>query len=246
MRPATRAAAALALATGCTIPGLPDDVAAPLPPPKPPVELQVVSAPGSLWRGDTSRRFLSFEARAKQVGDLVTVLIAETAAAENQSSTALDRKTSISARLLSDMPLRSLITRPVIGLLNLLGFSNNPIDRDSTEELNVIDASTTSSHDGEGTVKREATFKTTIACLVTGVTDSGLLRIEGERQIKLGHDTQVIRVAGWVRPEDVAIENTVPSSLIADARIEYVGAGAIHEAERLPWGTRLMHALLPF
>jgi flagellar L-ring protein precursor FlgH len=78
------------------------------------------------------------------------------------------------------------------------------------------------------------------------VSDSGLLRIEGERQIRLGHDTQVIRVAGWVRPEDVAIENTVSSSLIADARIEYVGAGAIHEAERVPWGMRVMNALLPW
>jgi flagellar L-ring protein precursor FlgH len=241
------ALAALALAAlGCAIPGLPDDAAAPPPPPKPPLELASAPAAGSLWRGESSRRFLSFEARAKQVGDLLTVLIAENAAAENQSSTEVDRTESISSFLASDLPLRSLITRPVIGLLNLLGFSNNPIDRDSTEDLNVIDATTTSSHEGEGTVTREATFTTTIACLVTGVSDSGLLRIEGERQIKLGHDTQVIRVAGWVRPEDVAIENTVSSSLIADARIEYVGAGAIHEAERMPWGMRVMNALLPF
>ncbi len=245
MRAAAQIALALA-ASGCAIPGLPDDVPPPLPPPKPPLELRADPAPGSLWRGDASRRFLAFEARAKQVGDLLTVLIAETAEAENQSSSELDRSSSISSTLSSDMPLRSLITRPLIGLLNLLGFSNNPIDRDSTEDLNVIGASTSSTHEGEGTVKREATFTTTIACLVTGVTESGLLRIEGERQIRLGHDTQVIRVAGWVRPEDVAIENTVPSSLIADARIEYVGAGAIHEAQRVPWGLRVMNALLPF
>ncbi len=245
MRAAALAAFAL-LAAGCAIPGLPDDVAPPPPPPQPPLEVSAAPAPGSLWRGDASRRFLSFEARAKQVGDLVTVLIAETAEAENQSSSEIDRSSSISSTLASDLPLRSLITRPVIGLLNLLGFANNSIDRDSTDELEVIDSTTSSSHEGEGTVKREATFTTTIACLVTGITESGLMRIEGERQIKLGHDTQVIRVSGWVRPEDVAIENTVSSSLIADARIEYVGAGAIHEAERAPWGLRVMNALLPF
>ncbi len=82
--------------------------------------------------------------------------------------------------------------------------------------------------------------------MVTEVTSSGLLRIEGERHLTINDETQIIRLSGYVRPEDVRIDNTVPSTLIASANIHYGGKGVIAEHQRVPWLMRVFQILLPF
>ena len=218
----------------------------PLPEPPAPVLIAYTPAEGSLWQGDTSRRFLAFENRAKAVGDLITVEIAEKAMAENEATTELDRKTSYEATLNSDVALQTLITRPIRNILGFLGFTDQQTDKDPTGELSIVEAETSSKFDGEGSMKREATFTTTVACLVTEVTASGLLRIEGERHLRINNETEIIKVSGFVRPEDIKIDNTVPSVLIASADIHYGGLGLNAEQQKPGWLARVFNALLPF
>ena len=218
----------------------------PLPEPPAPVPIAYTPAEGSLWQGETSRRFLAFENRAKAVGDLITVEIAEKAMAENEATTELDRKTSYEATLNSDVALQTLITRPIRNILGFLGFTDQQTDKDPTGELSIVEAETSSKFDGEGSMKREATFTTTVACLVTEVTASGLLRIEGERHLRINNETEIIQVSGFVRPEDVKIDNTVPSILIASADIHYGGLGLNAEQQKPGWLARVFNALLPF
>jgi flagellar L-ring protein FlgH len=201
---------------------------------------------GSLWRGDVSRRFLAFENRAKRTGDLITVQILEKAEANTEATTDLERKSSYSADLDSDIALQTLVTRPVRRLLGFLGFSSQKNDSDPQQSLAIVDASTNTKFEGDGSVERESNLKTTIACLVTGITPSGLLHIEGQRYITINHETQIIRLAGYVRPEDVQIDNTVSSALIANANIEYGGRGVVSDKQRVPWLTRVADRLLPF
>jgi flagellar L-ring protein FlgH len=201
---------------------------------------------GSLWSGDTSRRFLAFENRAKQVGDLVTVVIREKAEAENTATTDLERTTELEATLGSDIQLQTLVTRPVRNLLRFLGFTNDRADRDPSGELSIVDAETTSSVSGEGTVERGSEFTTTLACVVTEVSDSGLLRVEGQRLLTINYETQVIRLSGYVRPEDIQIDNSVSSTLVAQAVIEFGGQGVVSERQRAPWLGRLFDLILPF
>ncbi|MCP5071082.1 MAG: flagellar basal body L-ring protein FlgH, partial [bacterium] len=99
---------------------------------------------------------------------------------------------------------------------------------------------------GEGKLERSANFTTKIACVVTDVTPSGLLHIEGERHLTINGETQVIALSGFVRPEDVRIDNTLPSELVASADIRYGGVGVVSEEQRMPWLTRLMRLALPF
>ena len=70
--------------------------------------------------------------------------------------------------------------------------------------------------------------------------------MEGVRNLKINEETQVIRLSGYVRPEDVQIDNTIPSALIASADIEYTGVGVISEEQRPPWMLRVLQWILPF
>ena len=220
----------------------------PPPLPEPPALVPVTYTPaeGSLWQGDASRRFLAFENRAKAVGDLVTVKIEEKAMAENEATTELDRKTSYEATLNSEISLQTLVSRPILNILNFLGFTDQRSDKEPSDELSIVEAETNSKFDGEGSMKREATFTTTVACLITEVTASVLLRIEGERHLRINNETEIIKVSGFVRPEDVRIDNTVPSILIASADIHYGGLGLNAEQQKPGWMARVFNALLPF
>ncbi|MCH6560946.1 MAG: flagellar basal body L-ring protein FlgH [Myxococcales bacterium] len=217
-----------------------------LPQPPAPTADVYVPAEGSLWRGDASRRFLAFENRAKRVGDLITVEIQEQAMAENEATTELTRDSKYEATLNSDVALQTLVTRPIRNILGFLGFTDQKTDKDPTEELSIVEARTKSEFDGEGIMKREARFTTTVACLVTEITPSGLMRIEGERHLRINNETEVIRITGFIRPEDIAIDNTIASVLIASADIHYGGVGLNAEQQEAPWLARLFWKLLPF
>jgi flagellar L-ring protein precursor FlgH len=218
----------------------------PLVPPPAPEPEHYQSYEGSLWRGDSSQRLLAFENRARQVGDIVTVQIEERANATNEASTELERESTTDASLDSDIALQTLITRPVLNLLNFLGFTDQRSDESPSGPVDIVTASTSADYDGKGKLERKATFTTTVACMVTDVTSSGLLRVEGTRNMTINNETQVIRLAGYVRPEDVRIDNTVPSSLIASADIYYSGAGVLSEDQRVPWLQRVFKRVLPF
>lgn len=217
-----------------------------LPQPPAPTADVYVPAEGSLWRGDASRRFLAFENRAKRVGDLITVEIQEQAMAENEATTELTRDSKYEATLNSDVALQTLVTRPIRNILGFLGFTDQKTDKDPTEELSIVEARTKSEFDGEGIMKRKARFTTTVACLVTEITPSGLMRIEGERHLRINNETEVIRITGFIRPEDIAIDNTIASVLIASADIHYGGVGLNAEQQEAPWLARLFWKLLPF
>ncbi len=238
----------LLMLVGCAELQLPSIYGEPLLLPQPPAPTADVYVPaeGSLWRGDASRRFLAFENRAKRVGDLITVEIEERAIAENEATTELDRNSRYRATLDSDVSLQTLVSRPILNILGFLGFTDQRSDKDPTEALSIVEARTKSEFDGEGSMRREASFSTTVACLVTDITPSGLMRIEGERHLRINEETEVIRISGFVRPEDIEIDNTIASVLIASADIHYGGVGLNAEQQEAPWLARLFWKLLPF
>jgi flagellar L-ring protein precursor FlgH len=217
-----------------------------LPPTPEPEAEPYQTSDGSLWRGEQSRRFLAFENRATRTGDLVTVQIQEQAHALTQATTDVNRTGTFQANLNSAVALQTLVTRPILGVLRFFGFTDQRNNRSPNANLQIADATTNSKYKGDGSVQRQSNFTTTIACLVTEVTPSGLLRIEGKREITINREQQLIRVSGYVRPEDVQIDNTVSSALIANANIEYGGQGVVSDKQRVPWLTRLFELILPF
>ena len=82
---------------------------------------------------------------------------------------------------------------------------------------------------------------------VAKVLPNGNLVVQGEKWIKLNQGDEFIQLRGIIRPEDISPLNTIPSSLVADARISYGGTGIIEEANTPGWLTRFFTSPLnPF
>jgi flagellar L-ring protein precursor FlgH len=81
---------------------------------------------------------------------------------------------------------------------------------------------------------------------VVRVLDNGNLLIEGRRQLTLNAEDQFIVITGVIRPEDIAADNWVLSSNIADARILYTGSGVLADKQHPGWMTRALDWVWPF
>lgn len=64
---------------------------------------------------------------------------------------------------------------------------------------------------------------TTIACRVVEVSPTGLLRIEGSQEFTIDKRKQSVKLSGWVRPTDISPNNTVLSTQVAEARLDFKG-----------------------
>ncbi len=236
----------LLVAMGCADNPLRGPTPPALSPPPPPRQESFQRSEGSLWNGEASRRFLAFSTGAKRVGDHVTVLIEERAEAKSKIQTKLDRTSNVEATIASDVGLQTIVTRPIVNLLNLLGFTDQRSNKNPTAEVSVVDAEGKTKFDGKGSSVRDATFTTTLTCIVTEITEAGTMRIEGSRNLVINNETEMITLIGYVRPEDIRIDNSVPSTLLARAEIRYGGVGPLSANQQAPWLTRFFHWILPF
>ena len=93
---------------------------------------------------------------------------------------------------------------------------------------------------------REGTLTGTISVIVTEVLPNGDLRIEGRREVTVNSEKQLMTIGGIVRRVDVDTKNTVLSSAIADAKIEYAGLGVLDDVQRAGWFVRILDWIYPF
>ena len=89
------------------------------------------------------------------------------------------------------------------------------------------------------------TFSGTLTVTVDQVLVNGNLHVVGEKQIAINQGTEFIRFSGVVNPRTISGSNSVPSTQVADARIEYVGNGYINEAQNMGWLQRFFLNLSP-
>jgi flagellar L-ring protein precursor FlgH len=104
----------------------------------------------------------------------------------------------------------------------------------------------TISNSGSGTANQAATITGSVAVTVVSILANGNLSLRGEKQLALSEGTEVIQVAGIIRPDDVAPNNTVQSRRLANAQITYRGTGDLAAASRAGWGTSALLKLWPF
>ncbi|WP_248886182.1 flagellar basal body L-ring protein FlgH [Acidithiobacillus acidisediminis] len=200
----------------------------PLPIPAEPASLNAHPANGAIWQPETNVSLFA-DNRANRVGDLITVLIQENASASNNTNTAINRSDSLSAALTNFFGLT-----PAFG--NIGGSQISP----------SMGANSSQKFGGTGATTQSNTFTATLETTVVRVMGNGNLVIEGSKEVLLNGGHEFIRVAGVVRPADVTPQNTVLSTQIADARVEYSGDGSIYAAARMPWLARFFLSLWPF
>jgi flagellar L-ring protein precursor FlgH len=184
----------------------------------------------SLLKRTAYRGFFK-DLRAFQVGDLVTINIVETSKASKSAATRTGRESAIGA-----------------GIENLLGYETQlkKIFPQDFDNKNMFKASLGSSFDGSGSTDRVETMTAFMTARVMNVTANGNLYIEGRRQIRVNNETQFIILSGLIRPTDISPNNTVLSSYMADAKIEYLGSGPVSDKQRPGWLGRVVDVAWPF
>jgi flagellar L-ring protein precursor FlgH len=161
--------------------------------------------------------------RARQVGDTIIVTLNESTTASKKSSADASRATS-SALTIS--PIKGLPT------LGLAGASLTGTD--------------TTKFAGAGDAAATNTFTGTITVTVIEVLSNGNLIVSGEKQIAVNQGTEFIRLAGVVNPANILSGNTVSSTQIADAKLEYKANGFVNDAQEMGWMQRAFLKASPF
>jgi flagellar L-ring protein precursor FlgH len=183
---------------------------------------------GSLWPENGRGLFADF--RAYRVGDLVTVRLDESSKAAGDSSTKLDRESKES-----------------LGIPNLLGLTT-AVAR-AYPDVNpekLIEFMGESNFQGVGSTSRNNKLDGSISLRVKKVLPNGDLFVEGTKIILINDEQVQMYVSGVIRAEDIDSSNSVNSSTIADAQIEFSGHGVLTENQQQGWFSKLFAKIRPF
>jgi len=185
---------------------------------------QTAPATGGIYGNRQSDAWFG-RGRNYQVGDLITVLLNESTQADRSQKTDISRDASNTA-----LPSGA----------NLLLGNIHPI----LDGLNMNSAKTTST--GKGTAAQGASLTGSVTVTVTDILANGNLVVRGEKKLGLSEGTEVIQVAGVIRPQDIGPNGTVQSLRLANAQIAYRGTGDLASASKPGWGTTGLMKFWPF
>ena len=172
--------------------------------------------------------------------------VEEEISAEGQASTDPEKRSGLSALITSDVGFQQLISSPLRLIFLLLGVENPRNAGDSGTPLNVVDSEVEDTFEGEGSTSRSGKFDAIVTCRVIQELPGKLFRVRGRRVLIINHEMQYLTVEGFVRQQDIQIDNVVSSSVLADAKITLDGLGVIDDKQRPGWLTRVFSWVYPF
>lgn len=169
--------------------------------------------------------------RARKVGDIVLVRIVETSSGTKEANTKSERESTVTG-----------------GVGGLFGFETWLAERNRnyTPSLTSLQAKLTNDFEGKGKTNRRSNVTATISARIIDRTSDGNLAIRGYQEVKVNNETQHIILSGIIRPQDIAHDNSVLSSHIADSRIEYSGQGVLGDKQQPGWLARALDSVWPF
>jgi flagellar L-ring protein precursor FlgH len=193
----------------------PTTPALPMPAPLP------TAATGSIYQQGHYRPLFE-DHRARLPGDTLTISIVEKVTAVQKSTSNIDKSGSVSA-----------------GITALPGVKPTSFARASAE------GNSSNTFTGKGSTESSNDFSGTITVTVREVLPNGHLLVAGEKQIGVQHNVDVLRFSGQVDPRAIQAGNSVPSTSIANVRLEQRGKGAQAEAQAIGWLARIFLTVLP-
>ena len=181
----------------------------------------------SLWpaAGTGSQASMYADRKAATTGDIVTIVVSESVAAQNSQTTKSSRDSSISDAVSSFL------------------FPNTGTHNGNLPSVSLAGKAT---YNGGGDVSNNQSLSSRAAVLVTDVLPNGNLVIQGVRVVTFSGETQYVVLHGVVRPDDIARDNSVQSTNIADARVEFYAEGALTDAQKRGWLAKVYEKLRPF
>jgi flagellar L-ring protein FlgH len=164
---------------------------------------------------DNVARSLFSDHKATQVGDAVTILIAEESNASNSAETNTGRESKINAS-------------------GTAGFNNQTVPPISGSVGHG------SSFSGSGSTSNKGVIKDKISAKIVQIDENGNLKIEGSRKRVINKEEQTIQISGSIRPQDILPDNSIYSYKICDAEIVIKGDGIVSSANGPGWITKLI------
>ncbi len=178
-------------------------------------------ANGAIFQTSGGYAALYEGARARNVGDLLTIVLVERTAASKSSTSKLDSGGGFG------------LVPPSTGALSL---------------FSKTDASVSGSRnfDGTGTAGQANSLSGEVSVTIAQVLPNGTMLVQGQKRVTLNRGDEFVQIKGLVRPADIDRDNRVLSTRVADAQISYTGKGDVARAGRQGWLSRFFQVVSPF
>lgn len=170
------------------------------------------------------------DARAVAVGDILFITIDESTNASGDASTTLNREGSMDTNV-----------QALLGLVPALKQSHPDIDPGQ-----LISLMSKAGFAGDGKTTRKGELKGSIAVRVRERMPNSDLLVEGTKVVMINNEENHLYISGIVRSSDIGRDNSVLSSRIADAQVEFTGRGNVAEQTKRGWLTELLDSVNPF
>ena len=189
----------------------------------PSTKQQIMSNQGSLFGQGENPLFADL--KAMNPNDIVTVVISESIAQSSDGKKTVSEESSdkLGAGVFSG------VGGAVLNKAGKIGFK----------------AGSTNNYAGSGKNTRNESFTTTISARIIKILKNGNYFIEGNRELLVNGEKQIIQISGVIRPYDIDQKNTIDSKYIADAKILYKTEGEIDRATKKPWGSKYIESIWP-
>lgn len=183
----------------------------------------------SLWTGGTASLF--GDRRAAKRGDILTVVIEIDDSASISNSTGRSRSGQQSG-----------------GIPDLVGIPQrlNESLPEGASMGDAFDMDSSSTFKGNGSVSRKEKLTLRIAATVVEKLPNGVLKVEGQQEVRVNFEMRELVVTGYVRPTDISRQNEITYDKIAGARIAYGGRGQITDVQQPTYGQQVADIVMPF
>jgi flagellar L-ring protein precursor FlgH len=166
-----------------------------------------VRTTGSIWSPEGRLIRLGTDAKAAHVHDVVSIVVTESLAASTDGQVKNSRASNASS-----------------GIASLFGKLKS-----SNSLQNLLSATSASGLTAQGQSTTNSSLATTFGGEVVDVMPNGMLVVQATRQLTFSQQTQLIKLRGLVRPEDVSAQNQVQSTAMTDLELEVTGKGIVND-----------------
>lgn len=212
------------IAAGCAVIPPPDVVTGPVTAEPPPAPAALAVPNGAIYQPGVYGNYPLFEdRRPRNIGDIVTIKLEERINAAKNVATNTSRNGSVE-----------------------VGFDGIPRVLGSGLTGQDLDMSGGNQASGTGSTNASNVFTGSITTTVIAVLPNGNLQVAGEKQIAINRGQEYVRFSGIIDPRSIQGTNTVSSTQVADARIEYRSKGVMDEVQTMGWLQRFFLIASPF
>ena len=186
----------------------------------PVVAASAPATPGAIYQAGPGLSLYS-DRVARDVGDLLTITLVESTTAQTSATTQVGKNSEIG------------MAAPEI--------AGAPVTWNGRDILSAT-VSGERSFDGQGKSSQSNRLQGSVTVTVIQRLPNGNLVVQGQKQLRLNQGDELVQIQGIVRAADIATDNTIPSSKVADARIAYGGRGAVAQSNAMGWLGRFFNS----